>query len=73
MLNTYVDVIKTNAVVNVPFTTKDVAALQLILLKNLDHRINLDDISWSIIEGLCTRIDDCAKEQNLIESKEISF
>jgi hypothetical protein len=73
MLNTYVDVIKQGAVINVPFTCKDITALQTILLKNLDSQIKLDDLSWNTIESLCSRIDNCAKDQDLTESKEISF
>lgn len=73
MPNTYVDVIKQGAVINVPFTSNDIAALQTILLKNLDNQIKLDDTSWNTIEGLCSRVDHCAKDQNLTESKEISF
>ena len=73
MPNTYVDVIRRDAVISVPFTLADITALQTILLKNLDKRITLDDKSWDTIEDLCTKIDQCAKEQNLTESKEISF
>jgi hypothetical protein len=73
MPNTYVDVIKKNVVINVSFTLADVTALQTILLKHLEHKITLDDKSWNIIEDLCTKVDQCAKDQNLTESKEISF
>lgn len=73
MPNTYVDVIKKDAVIHVPFTASDILALQTILLKNLDHKIEIDDVSWETIENLCSRVDQCAKEQNMTEPREISF
>jgi hypothetical protein len=73
MINTHVDVIKEGAVINVPFTSADVAALQAILLKSLNHQVKIDDASWNTIEGLCLRVDQCAKDQNLTHSHEISF
>lgn len=73
MAKTYVNVIKKDAVINVPFTTDDIAKLQSILLKHLDKKVNLDDESWIIIEQLCERIDENALKQDKTESKEVSF
>lgn len=73
MLNTHIDVIKQGAVINVPFTTGDIRALQMILLKNLDNQVQLDQTSWDTIEQLCSKVDQCAKDQNLTQSREISF
>ena len=73
MPNTHIDVIKQGAVVNVPFTTQDISALHVILLKNLDDQIKLDKTSWDTIEQLCSKVDQCAKDQKLTQSKEISF
>lgn len=73
MANTYVDVIKKDAVINVPFTTNDVSALQSILIKHLERKVSIDDKSWDVIEEICHRIDKCAKDQNLTESKSIEF
>lgn len=73
MAKTYVKVIKKDAVINVPFTTDDIAKLQSILLKHLDKKVNLDDESWIIIEQLCERIDDNAFNQDKTESKEVIF
>jgi len=68
MANTYVDVIKKDAVINVPFTTNDVSALQSILIKQLERKVSIDDI-----EEICHRIDKCAKDQNNTESKNTEF
>lgn len=73
MLSTHIDVIKQGAVINVPFTTGDIRALQMILLKNLDNQVQLDQTSWDTIEQLCSKVDECAKDQNLTQSREISF
>lgn len=73
MAKTYVKVIKKDAVINVPFTTDDIAKLQSILLKHLDKKVNLDDDSWIIIEQLCERIDESAFSQDKTESKEVIF
>lgn len=73
MPNTYVDIIKKDAVVQVPVTNRDIVALQSILLRSIEHKISLDDSSWETIENLCARIDECAKEQNLTESRIIEF
>jgi len=73
MAKTYVNVIKKDAVINVPFTTDDIARLQAILLKHLDKKLSIDDESWNTIEELCERIDQNAVNQDKIESKEVSF
>ena len=73
MAKTYVNVIKKDAVINVPFTTDDVAKLQAILLKHLDYKIAIDDDSWNTVEELCSRIDHYAIIQHKIESKEVLF
>jgi hypothetical protein len=73
MPKTYVNVIRKDAVISVPFTCKDVSAYQTVLLKHISGDIQLDDQSWQIIEELCTRIDNQAEEQNLTESKSIEF
>ncbi len=73
MAKTYVNVIKKDAVINVPFTTDDIARLQAILLKHLDKKLSIDDESWNTIEELCERIDHNAVNQDKIESKEVSF
>jgi hypothetical protein len=73
MARTYVNVIKKGAVVNVPFSTDDIARLQSILLRHLDSQANLDQRSWDTIEEICERIDSCARQQNQTESKEVEF
>lgn len=73
MAKTYIKVIKKDAVINVSFTTDDVAALQAILLKHLDNKFKLDDESWSTIEEICHRIDESAFNQNKTESVEVNF
>jgi hypothetical protein len=73
MAKTYVNILKKDAVINVPFTPADIARLQSILLKHLDKSVTLDDASWQTIEELCQRVDDHAREQNQTESKEVNF
>ena len=73
MPKTYVNVIRKDAVIQVPFSCQDVAAYQVILLKHLNGEVRLDDKSWQIIEDLCSRIDFHAEEQNLTEPKPIEF
>lgn len=73
MANTYVNVIKKDATITVPFTTDDVASLQCILLRHLDHKNHLDDQSWATIETICERIDYYAQLQNQTESKEVQL
>lgn len=72
-MRTYVDTIKENAEVNVVFTSKDIITLQSILVKHVQGLNKLDDTSWATIESLCERIDQCAREQNLIESKSVEL
>lgn len=73
MARTYVNVIKKGAVVSVPFSTDDIARLQAILLRHLDDQARLDAASWDTIEEICQRIDNCAKDQNQTERKEVDF
>lgn len=73
MNKTYVNVIKADAKINVPFTTNDVAALQAILLRHISGTINLDQATLDTIDTLCARIDDFACEQHQMETKEIEF
>lgn len=73
MAKTYVNILRKDAVINVPFTPADTAKLQMILLKHLDKSVSLDDSSWKTIEELCQRIDDEARQQNQTESKEVDF
>jgi hypothetical protein len=73
MAKTYVNVIKKDAVINVPFTTNDIVKLQAILLKHLDKKVSIDDESWNTLEELCDRIDQNAINQDKMESKEVSF
>lgn len=67
------DVFKQDAQITVQFTTDDVAALQSILLRHLAGEAKLDDPSWETITDLCTRIDQCAKDQMQTVSKEVEF
>lgn len=67
------DVFKRDAQITVPFTTDDVAALQSILLRHLAGEVRLDNPSWDAITDLCTRIDQCAKDQHQTVSKEVEF
>jgi hypothetical protein len=73
MAKTYVNILKKDAVITVPFTPNDITKLHAILLKHLDKSVSLDDASWQTIEDLCQRIDDEAKTQNQTESKEVNF
>lgn len=67
MSDMIVNSIKKDAIVNVPINTDEILKFHSILLKHLDNVFNLDDESWSIIEAFCTKIDEHAKNQNLIE------
>jgi hypothetical protein len=73
MPNTYLNVLKKDARVTVPFNTNDIAALHSILLRHLDDQCKLDTKSWSTIESLCSKIDSYAQSQNQVESKEVNF
>jgi hypothetical protein len=73
MPKTYVNVIRKDAQIKVPFTCKDVAAYQAILLRHITGEARLDEKSFQVIEDLCSRIDFHAEEQNLTEPKAIEF
>lgn len=73
MSKIYVNAIRKNAVIQVPFNTDDIARLHRILLKHMDNQCSLDDESWNSIESLCSKIDDYARKQNQTESKEVNF
>jgi hypothetical protein len=73
MSRIYVNAIKKNAVIQVPFNTDDISKLHCILLKHLDNKVSLDDDSWQTIELLCSKIDEYARLQNQTESKEVNF
>jgi len=73
MSKTYFNVLKKDAVVNVPFTTKHISQIQLILLRHLDNQCNLDTASRETIESLCHDIDRYATSQKQFESKEVRF
>ncbi len=73
MSKTYVTSLRKDAVIQVPITSDDIAKLHSILLKHLDSQISLDDNSWAAIEKLCNKIDACAEEQNLTETREVNF
>jgi len=73
MSKTYVTSLRKDAVIQVPITSDDIAKLHSVLLKHLDSQINLDNKSWDVIERLCNKIDRCAEEQNLTESREVNF
>ena len=73
MSKTYFNVLKKDALVNVPFTTNQVSELHSILLRHLDNQCNLDDKSWKTIESLCHDIDRYANMQKQFESKEVHF
>jgi hypothetical protein len=73
MSRIYVNAIKKNAIIKVPFNTDDITRLHRILLKHLDSKFSLDDESWGTIESLCSKIDECARLQNQTESKEVNF
>lgn len=72
-MKTLVSVLKSDAVINVQMTVEDVAAFQSILLKHLDKQIKLDDSSWNIIQELCERIDDEARNQDQTETRELEM
>lgn len=72
-MKTLVSVLKNDAVINVQMTVEDVAAFQSILLKHLDKQIKLDDSSWNIIQELCERIDDEARNQDQTETRELEM
>ena len=73
MSKTYVSSLRKDAIIQVPITSDDIAKLHSILLKHLDNQISLDDNSWAAIEKLCSKIDRCAEEQNLTETREVNF
>jgi len=73
MSRIYVNAIKKDAIIKVPFNTNDIAKLHCILLKHLDNKVSLDDESWQTVESLCSKIDECARMQNQTESKEVNF
>ncbi len=73
MAKTYVDMFKLGAEVIVSFTNEDVVKLQSILFKHMSKQNQLDDDSWTTILDLCSKIEDCAKTQGKMESKEIKF
>jgi len=73
MSKTYVTVLKRNALIEVPFTTDDVAQLHSILLRHLDDQCKLDDRSWDTIKSLCAKIDRYAEIQNQTVPKEVNF
>lgn len=73
MAKTYVDMFKPGAEVTVTFTSEDVVKLQAILFRHMSKKSQLDDESWTTILDLCSKIEDCAKSQDKMESKEIKF
>ena len=73
MSKTYFNVLKKDAVVNVPFTPQQISQLHSILLRHLDNQCTLDDVSRETIESLCHDIDRCANLQKQFESKEVHF
>ena len=73
MAKTYVNVVRRDAVINVPFNTSDISELHSILLRNLDDQNVLDQKTWNTINNLCEKIEICARQQNQTESKELEL
>ena len=73
MSKIFVNAIKKDAVVKVPFNTDEISQRHCILLKHLDGKFSLDDASWETVESLCSKIDNYARIQNQVESKEVNF
>lgn len=73
MSKIFVNAIKKDAIVQVPFDTDEIAKLHSILLRHLDGKCSLDDTSWETVELLCSKIDDYARIQNQVEPKEVNF
>lgn len=73
MAKTYVSVLKKGAIINVKFTTDDIAKFHAILLRSLDNQNLLDTASYDTINELCGRIDNEASKQNQTVNREINF
>lgn len=73
MSDIIVNSIKKDAIINVPITTVEILQYHSILLKHLDGVFELDNESWSIIETFCSKIDECARNQNLTETLKVKF